>query len=323
MDSVKKTFDFEKDENGKAVVYRVDGKFTDDHYFKDTIGKIRAEIEQFDFNSQNVRLIIANISRERIGGGMVAGRGGLVTQEFAGGGQRATGSYALISASGAGFSPFTVGHELGHAFGLEHDFRSHDLPEGSYLMSYDLMAPYRLSKGAAEWLDKSRLFDRNERFFDSPPTIERLPVPTDRSDTILLRFKLEDVDRLHQVQLVVPTTTSDFVAMVESDWEANPARKKKILKSLKQVKTYQGVSDEHLLQLEATLRADKRASIPGTEWKLHSYQQLKGQETNTVKFELTDLSVKEVMLRVIDESGNIAKREFNLTENSAEQQESP
>ena len=36
-------------------------------------------------------------------------------------------------------------------------------------MSYDRVSPYRLSECAAEWLDKSRLFSRDQKFFNELP----------------------------------------------------------------------------------------------------------------------------------------------------------
>ena len=278
----KKTFDFEKDENGKAVVYRVDGKFTDEYYLKDPPSRFIEAYEQLDDNSQNVWLFFVDSDSERIGGARIGGMGGLI-RESVGMGETAHArvSHALIPASGVGFSDSTMAHELGHAFGLEHNFREHNYSEGSYIMSYNQMPPYRLSKGDAEWLDKSRFFNHDQTFFNEPSTIGQ-------SNKTQLLFELKDADGLHQVQLVVPTTTSDFVPMAEPYWDAK-----------------------------------RITSIPGTKWKLHSYQQLKGQETATVKFELTADLVKEVILRLIDESGNIAEREFNLTKNSAEQPESP
>ena len=313
----KKTFDFEKDESGKAVVYWVDGQDANNYYLEDTEDKIIEEYERFGDNSQNVCLFVVDISSERIDGDMIVG---VNIRQGAG---EVEENYALIPVSGVGFHVHTAAHELGHGFGLEHDFRGHNSSEGSYIMSYDRVPPYRLSKGAAEWLDKSRFFNHNRTFFNEPSTINQL-------DKTQLLFELKDADGLYQVQLAIPTTTSDFVSIGKSYLEANPTEKKRILKLLKKDETLKLYPDELLLEMHIKAQADKMTSMPGTKWKLHSYQQLKGKKTDTVrfelttvKFELTNLSVKEVRLTAIDEHGNIAWREFNLTENSAEHPESP
>ena len=306
----KKTFDFEKDESGKAVVYWVDGQDANNYYLEDTEDKIIEEYERFGDNSQNVCLFVVDISSERISREMITG---MNIRQGAG---EVEENYALIPASGVGFHVHTAAHELGHGFGLEHDFREHNSSEGSYIMSYDRVPPYRLSKGAAEWLDKSRFFNHNRTFFNEPSTINQL-------DKTQLLFELKDADGLYQVQLAVPTTTSDFVPIVRSYLEANPTEKKRILKLLKKDETLKLWPDEVLLKKHVEVQANKTTSMPGTKWKLHRCQQLKGKKTDTVKFELTNLSVKEVRLTVIDEHGNIAWREFNLTENSAEHPESP
>ena len=64
----------------------------------------------------------------------------------------ASGGHVLIPASGDCFNLKTAAHELGHAFGLEHDFRS-----DAYIMSFG-RDPDKLSECAAEWLDCTPLF---------------------------------------------------------------------------------------------------------------------------------------------------------------------
>ncbi|MDE0016329.1 MAG: leucine-rich repeat domain-containing protein, partial [Candidatus Poribacteria bacterium] len=100
-----------------------------------------------------------------------------------------------------------VAHELGHAFGLPHDFRA---GSDRYIMSYGGGARRQLSDGAAEWLDAHRAFNpatgksaTNER-----TKIEMLP-PSFAAppNAIRLRFKVNDTDGLHQAQLLTPTLT--------------------------------------------------------------------------------------------------------------------
>ena len=69
---------------------------------------------------------------------------------------------------------------------------------------------YELSKGAAQWLDKSRFFNPNQPFFDKSATIEMRSLLA-TSNSILLQFDVTDENGIHQVQLVVPTTRRDPV----------------------------------------------------------------------------------------------------------------
>ena len=287
----RKTFDFEQDEDGKAVVYRVDGKFTDDYYLEDTTGKVIEEIaNQFDDHSRNVWLIVVDISSKKISG--VGAIGGLIEYGSGlGGVPYATGGYAFLPASN--FTPIVMSHELGHAFGLEHDFRERGSSESRYIMSYGQIRD-RLSKCAAEWLDKSHLFNHNQRFFNGLPTIEKLSPLTNLPNTTLLRFRLEDADGLHQVQLTVPTTVRDWDSILKPRMVDSGERRTKS-------------------QVSANMGQNQ----------LHDWESLNGQKTALVEFELTADLVKDVELQIIDVHGNIARQAFDLNENSAEPPENP
>ena len=202
----RKSFTFETDETGETLVHQVDGKFREQYYHNQTSDKVRAEVtEQFDI-SNNVYLIAVDISSQVIDNENTCGVGGsrwFGNEEH----QRVAGGYALIPASGECFDNVQVAaHELGHAFGLEHDFRS-----DAYLMSYGI-APNQLSKCAAEWLDASRFFNAEQTSFNEPTTLQLLSQqrypPNARNFT--LQFKIADADGLHQAQLLIPTTRADL-----------------------------------------------------------------------------------------------------------------
>ena len=326
----EKTFDFEKDENGKAVVYRLDGQFTDDHYLENTADNIRKEIyEQFDKRSRNVWLIVVDISSKKIG--MVNALGGLISSS--GNPSYAMAGHALIPAADNALNFRTLAHELGHAFGLDHDFREHDSSEGSYIMSYNYVPPYRLSKCAAEWLDKSCLFNQYRKFYDELPTIGRLPSITDPSSiTTHLQFEVADADGLHQIQLSVPATDKDLREIVEDNLRSHPGKKRYLLEQRPDYIKYREDNDleiEELLQdsnfWEEHIKreANQPALVTGVGLKLHSCQQINGRKTTTVEFELPDTSIKKVCLRIIDLLGNIAEQEFDFNTDATEPSEKP
>ncbi len=204
----RKTFSFETDEDGETLVYRVDGQSSDGYYHTQTQAKVYAEVaSQFDM-TKHVYLIVVDISSESIEHEDICGVGGgnwFENEELI----RSGGGYAVVPASGRCFDAeagtVVTAHELGHAFGLEHDFR-----DDAYLMSYGA-APDRLSKCAAGWLAANRLFNTDQTAFNEP-TLLRMLTPTayaPNAKNFSLQFAIADTDGIHQIQLLVPTVEED------------------------------------------------------------------------------------------------------------------
>ena len=198
----RKTFTFETDANGNAVVHHVDGQFTDAYYQNQTYDKVREEISKQYDTSEHVYLVAIDVSSEQVNDGNqghVCGIGGgswhspLQTEAW----QRDFGGLAVIPASGDCFNVRVTAHELGHAFGLEHDFG-----DNTYLMGYGSQS--QLSKAAAEWLSVHRYFNTDATIFNETTAIEMRS-----SRTSQLQFHVIDADGLHQTQLLIPTTPND------------------------------------------------------------------------------------------------------------------
>ncbi len=189
----KKTFRLETDVAGRAVVHLVEGRFKDGHYHSDTWNKVMVEInDRFD-RSINIYVVAIDIGSKRIGDSSsnVCGRGGP---------DGAFGGTVLIPASGDCFDIDVAVHELGHAFGLQHDFRN-DLKPWVALYSTE---PMTTSICAAEWLAVHRYFNTGHTFFNVPATFEMRPPVEVPPNAIRLRFEVDDPDELHQAQLLTP-----------------------------------------------------------------------------------------------------------------------
>ena len=190
-----KTFACETDATGKAVVHHVDGQFTDSYYRQNSFHKVWNEIREQFHTPQNIYFIAMDLGNERVGRWYYE-------VCSVGNSHGVNGGYVLIPASGDCFNLKTAAHELGHAFGLQHDFRN-----DTYIMSFG-RDPNRLSECAAEWLDVHRYFNTNQSqtHFDNPTTVQMLTPFASPPYAIGLHFEVTDPDGAHQVQLLTPAT---------------------------------------------------------------------------------------------------------------------
>ena len=184
----RKTFKFETDKHGNAVVNHVTGRFTDAHYILDSPGAIEEavweEIGTRFGRFQNIHLVVI----DAVGEMPLCGAGG----------DSGPASGNLIMHINC-FNVEITAHELGHAFGLEHDFRN-----DTYLMSYGY--PIELSPCHAEWLDVHSYFNMPPPHFNDNTEIEMAPPVVSPPHAIRLRFAITDPDGLHQAQLMAPAT---------------------------------------------------------------------------------------------------------------------
>ena len=177
-----RTFRIETDAQGEPLVHRVDGRHPDSHYLGgDVFGEFR---QRFDLE-RNIYLTVLDNSTDLIIGnaGGIGGRGGKSS------------GYALVPSS-VHFE--TVAHELGHAFGLQHDFR-----DGAYIMSYG-PGKDRLSACAAEFLSVHPYFNPEIPTKEGPPPTIELISPRAYpagSESIPIQLKVSDSKGLHQVIL--------------------------------------------------------------------------------------------------------------------------
>ena len=180
-----KSFRFEADENGKAIVHHITS-YHDDKYFQEWTGATEAIRDYFadSFDFEKYKYLVAlDVSKERLGFIQVCGIG--------------SGGMAWIPASGTCFNAITTAHELGHTFGLTHNFNN-----DAYIMSYGEYAN-QLSDCAAEWLDVHPFFNPDKVLTPNQNTsINLLSSTFDETPpyALHLRFEIDDPDGLQQAQ---------------------------------------------------------------------------------------------------------------------------
>ena len=186
-----KTFGFESDAEGTPIVHRVDGQHADSHYLDDTTGKVLEEIENAFDPEQNIYLVVIDNSTgviDRFAGGKATRIG-------------KTGGIALVTSNE--MDPFNfhnvVSHELGHTFGLQHDFR-----DNAYVMSYGNFQESEVSACNAEFLAVQPYFNRGVPIEAAQaPAIELISPLTypEGEKSVSVQLEVSDSDGLYQVIL--------------------------------------------------------------------------------------------------------------------------
>ena len=190
------TFRVETDPQGEPMVHRMDGGHPDSRYvgsYTEISLIVDDEIKQrFDVEANIYVALLDNSEGVTPSGGSMGKNGGLVTV--------------------ANDSQWqTLAHELGHAFGLDHDFR-----RDNYIMSYG-SSQNQLSACSAEYLSVHPYFNPNVHPEDTRPTIELIspqsyPVRGKNvsiypagAKNVSIKLKVSDAQGLHQVILSAET----------------------------------------------------------------------------------------------------------------------
>ena len=285
------TFKIESDAQGEPVVHRVDGQQSDIYYVDDTGNTVRAEIrEAFDV-WQNIYFIVVDSDIDRLGTGVEHRR------VSANAGSRGkNGGDLLIPAhhfqdrikdNEPGYDKVSA-HEIGHAFGLQHDFRS-----GGYIMSYgagfnrarrDGPDQDRLSKCSADFLSVNPYFNPDiPTESGRSPTI-KLTSPRNYpagSESVDIQVKVADSEGIHQVILFAKSVGP--------------------LEGIPEVKACRQLMGEK----EVVVKFEYDGDVPGSSF------------TN-----LSAHTPQNVRLETIDINGDRSNRTFTLSEEPTEQVDS-
>ena len=198
------TFRFETDAQGEPVVLRVTGEHATSYYNDfNTVNKVLREISSQYNTRSNVYYIAVDTENLYSGDRRVGGFGGR---------RGKIGGIALVPMK-ADFG--TAAHELGHAFGLWHDFR-----DDEYVMSYGVLPDWlllsrkRLSACNAEYLAAHPYFNANIPIENgSWPIIENTtssPIQVAGKTSVAIQAKVRDPDELHQSILYAITQAPHF-----------------------------------------------------------------------------------------------------------------
>ncbi len=182
-------------------MHRVDGEHADRHYVEH--GGTTREVWKA-LGRSPIEVVVIDLSSHSLP--TLSGRaGGLAfTQD------RNGQTFGTLMLPGT-FSWRTVAHELGHTFGLKHDFR-----DSGYIMSYGGAIRARLSACAAEFLAVHPYLNPDvDLSRENPPSTIDLVSPVRYqagSDSTPVRLRISESSGLHQVLLFATTELPHFSA---------------------------------------------------------------------------------------------------------------
>ncbi len=293
----RKSFEYEKNEDGTAKVFLLEGISDDVYYRKTTDSRVMKEIEQHFGTKNNIFLIVVDIGNEKTltTDEVKKTRHKLVqdkeihkiVQDFENLEAhlkrlrmearnivfREQGSEIVLRKPLNEYSIDTVVLKFAKLFGLTLDYR-----HPSYLMSYEKKSQ-RLSKNSAEWLNKCLYFNSEETFFDDMTKIEKLSPSMGK-----VRFQVEDADGISQVRLLVRPTPK--------------------------------YSPENIKQKDTSNnKTEYKNGFSGSSYGIHDVLTLNGEKKATVAFDRPNHVDNMIELHVIDELGNRVYVHFDIKGN--------
>ena len=260
-----RTFRFETDAAGSPKVHRLDGRHPDSYYRNYTLSTVNEElIQTFDL-WRNIYIVVIDNSIYGIGhGGRLVGGVGFKNGKNGG-----------LGVFHEEFDFGTMAHELGHAFGLEHNFR-----DDAYIMSYG-REPDQLSACNAGFLAVHLYFNPAASILEDYrqlPTIELISPSHYPAGSNIASVQLgaRDSEGLHQVTLFDYTRLPHFSA------------------GAREVKACRGLEGER----EAIVEFDYDGVIPSAP----------------LTTSLSMSPVHSIMVEAVDKEGNVGYGEFVLAE---------
>ena len=195
-----KTFTFEKDDSGNAVVHHVTGDHTDSHYLTADGWDVWDEITTAGYApSQNIYIAFLDFSSEKVGGGWCGTGGDWLDGSLGGVVNMAVASDCFDGNHGTAI----LVHELGHAFGLRHDYRNH----ADYNIDLVGNDPMVTSACATKWLDGHPYFN-NYTTSPTGSTTITMSDPSISGSDVSVTFTITDTDNLYQAHFFETITES-------------------------------------------------------------------------------------------------------------------